>query len=397
MALSDVRIRATKPQAKPYKLGDTGSLYLLVTPTGSRYWRLDYRLTGKRKTLALGVYPTISLSTARSRRDEARALLAGGIDPSTAKKTAKVAAKTSADNTFEVVGREWLEKQHKRFVPAYLARLEARLEADVFPQIGHRPIDAIDAPELLKMLRKVEGRGVIETTRRLKQLCGSIFRYAIVTGRAKRDPSAALKGALKSPGRPRGRKAMPMSEMPSFMAALEKYDGDPRTRLALKLMVLVFVGTNELRAARWCEFENLDGNAPLWRIPAERMKMKVEHLVPLAPQAAAVLRELRELPGSDDSPLLFPSASKEGCMSNNTMLFAMYRLGYHSRASVHGFRTTASTALNEMGFRPDVIEAQLAHQEQNAVRRAYNFAQYLDERRAMMTKWADHLDAIVDD
>jgi integrase len=234
-------------------------------------------------------------------------------------------------------------------------------------------------------------RGVGETVRRLKQLTGSVFRYAIATGRAQRDPSADLKGALKSPGRPRGRKAMPLSEMPRFLAALKKYDGDVRTRLALQLMVLVFVRTNELRAARWCEFENLDDDNPLWRIPASRMKMRQEHLVPLAPQAVAVLRELRDLPNSDDSPFLFPSASREGFMSNNTMLFCVYRLGWHSRASVHGFRVTASTALNEWGFSADAVEAQLAHQEKNAVRRAYNKAQYFPERRAMMIAWADHL------
>jgi len=187
---------------------------------------------------------------------------------------------------------------------------------------------------------------------------------------------------------------MPLDEVPTFLKALEAYDGDQRTRLALRLMVLTFARTTELRAARWSEIENLAGSEPLWRIPAERMKMKREHIVPLAPQAVAVLRELRALPGSDASPFLFPSPSREGYMSNNTMLYALYRMGYHGRATVHGFRSMASTALNEMGFRPDVIERQLAHQEQNAVRAAYNRAEYLNERRAMMKRWADHLDAI---
>ena len=187
---------------------------------------------------------------------------------------------------------------------------------------------------------------------------------------------------------------MPLDEMPTFMHALGAYDGDLRTRLALRLMVLTFARTTELRAARWPEFENLDGNEPVWRIPAERTKMKREHLVPLAPQALAVLRELRELPGSDASLFLFPSASLEKCMSNNTMLYALYRMGYHGRATVHGFRAMASTALNEMGFRPDVIERQLAHEEKNAVRAAYNRAEYLNERRTMMDQWADYIDAV---
>jgi integrase len=204
---------------------------------------------------------------------------------------------------------------------------------------------------------------------------------------AVRDPTA-------TPPPPRGHKAMPLDEVPTFLKALKTYDGDQRTRLALRLMVLTFARTTELRAARWSEIENVDGNEPLWRIPAERMKMKIEHIVPLASQAVAVLRELRTLPGSDASPFLFPSPSRDRHMSNNTMLYALYRMGYHSHATVHGFRSMASTALNEMGFRPDVIERQLAHQEQNAVRAAYNHAEYLNERCAMMKRWADHLDTI---
>jgi integrase len=394
MPLTDTRIRNAKTKSKPYKLSDGGGMYLLIIPHGARYWRLDYRFAGKRRTLALGVYPTVTLSSARSRREDARALLDKNIDPGAAKKATKRVAKLASDNTFEAVAREWLENQRNRLALRYRALLQARLEADIFPQIGSRPITDIDAPELLEMLRKVEKRGVIETAHRLRQLCGQVFRYAIVTGRAKNDLSADLRGALKSAGRPRGHKAMQLDEVPTFLQVLGAYDGDPQTRLALRLMVLTFARTTELRAARWSEFENFDGNDPLWRIPAERMKMKREHIVPLAPQALAVLRELRGLPGSGASPFLFPSASREGFISNNTMLYALYRLGYHSRATVHGFRAMASTALNEIGFRPDVIERQLAHKELNAVRAAYNRAEYLSERRAMMNQWADHLDAL---
>jgi integrase len=394
MPLTDTRVRNAKPTAKSYKLSDGGGMYLLVTPDGARYWRLDYRFAGKRRTLAFGVYPTVTLASARTRREEARALLAKEMDPGAVKKATKRAAKLAAENTFEAVAREWLAKQRNRLAPRYSALVLVRLEADIFPQIGSRHIADIGALELLDALRKVEKRGVIETARRLRQTCGQIFRYAIATGRAKEDPSPALRGALVSPGRPRGHKAMALNEVPNFLSALEAYDGDPRTRLALRLMVLTFARTSELRAARWSEFENLDTNESLWRIPAERTKMKREHIVPLTPQAVAAVRELRVLPGLQASPFLFPSPSREGCMSNNTMLYALYRMGYHGRATVHGFRAMASTALNEMGFRPDVIERQLAHQEQNAVRAAYNRAEYLSERRAMMNRWADYLGAL---
>jgi integrase len=395
MTLTDTRIRNAKPAPKTYKLSDGGGMYLLVTPQGGRYWRLDYRFHGKRRTLALGIYPTVTLASARARREDARGLLSDGLDPSAVKKATERAARVAGENTFEAIAREWIANQRKRLAPRYCALLLARLESDIFPQIGPRPIGDVDAPQLLEALRKVEKRGVVETARRLRQTCGQVFRYAVVTGRANYDPSADLRGALRSPGRTRGHKAMALNEVPNFLSALAAYDGDQRTRLALRLMILTFVRTTELRAARWSEFENLNGTDPLWRIPAERMKMKREHIVPLAPQAVRVLCQLRKLPGSDASPFLFPSPAREGCMSNNTLLYALYRMGYHRRATVHGFRAMASTALNEMGFRPDLIERQLAHEEQNAVRAAYNRAEYLGERRAMMNRWADYLDGLL--
>lgn len=394
MRLTDVRVRNAKPQVKPYKLSDGGGMYLLVKPDGGRYWRMDYRFAEKRRTVALGVYPLVTLSAARTSRDEARRLLGQGVDPGETKKARKRAAKFASENTFEAVAREWITNQRERLAARYSTRLVTRLEADIFPHIGSRPIAEIETPELLEVLRNVENRGVVETARRLRQVCSQIFRYAIASGRAKHDPSAGLRGALKSPGRARGHRAMSLNEVPTFLRALDTYDGGPRTRLALRLMILTFARTTELRAAQWSEFENLEGDEPLWRIPADRMKMKCEHIVPLAPQAVAVLCELRSLPGSDASAFLFPSASRDGYMSNNTMLYALYRLGYHGRATVHGFRAMASTALNEMGFRPDVIEHQLAHQEQNSVRAAYNRAEYLGERRTMMKHWADYLDGI---
>jgi integrase len=335
MKLTDTRICNAKPTTKAYKLSDGGGMYLLITPDGARYWRLDYRFAGRRRTLALGVYPIVTLSDARIRREEARRLLNQNLDPNAVKKATRRAAKLASDNTFEAVARQWLAKQRSRLAPRYCALLLARLEADIFPQIGPRPVADIDAPELLEALRKIEKRGAIETAQRLRQICGQVFRYAIATGLAKFDPSTALKGALGSPGRPRGRKAMALDEVPSFLNALGAYDGDPRTRLALRLMVLTFARTTGLRAARWSEFERLEENEPVWRIPAERTKMRREHIVPLVPQAVALLRELRALPGSGVSSALFPSPSREGCMSNNTMLYALYRMGYHSRATIH--------------------------------------------------------------
>jgi hypothetical protein len=232
MALTDTRIRTAKPKPKPYKLGDGGGMYLLVMPDGARYWRLDYRFAEKRRTLALGVYPTVSLSDARTRREDARGCLAQDIDPNVAKKARKRAAKIAGENTFEAIAREWIANQRHRLAPRYGALLLARLEADIFPHIGSRPIAEVDAPETLDALKKIENRGAIETALRLRQLCGQVFRYAIATGRAKHDPTADLRGALKSPGRPRGHKAMPLDELPTFMHSLGVYDGELRTRLA---------------------------------------------------------------------------------------------------------------------------------------------------------------------
>ncbi|QTL03431.1 integrase arm-type DNA-binding domain-containing protein [Aquabacter sp. L1I39] len=390
MPLTDTAVRNAKGKEKPYKLGDGGWLFLLVNPDGRRYWRLSFRFAGKQKTLALGTYPTVSLAEARKRRDTIKQQLADGIDPSVARQTEKRTAAVAAANTFEQVGREWFQMKQPGWVASYSDRLMSRLEADVFPALGPRPIQDIDAPEVLEVIRKVEARDAIELAKREMQVIGQIFRFAIATGRARRDPTQDLRGALKSPGRPKHHRAMPKEDLLGFLQALAAYDGDPSTRLALKLMVLTFVRTTELRAAQWSEFEGLDGEEPLWRIPAHRMKMRFEHLVPLAPQAVEVLNELRPLCGR--SPHLFPSPSKEGFMSNNTMLFAMYRMGYHGRATVHGFRGVASTWLNEAGFHPDWIERQLAHDERNEVRGAYNSAQYLAGRRQMMRDWADYLD-----
>jgi integrase len=394
MPLTDVKCRTAKGQINPRKLSDGGGLHLLVNADGAKYWRLAYRWHGKQRTLALGVYPAVGLMEARAARDDAKRSLATNVDPSQVKRERKRAAKVATGNTFEAVAREWHENWKNARTPYYAGQILRRLEADVFPMIGRRPIAELEPTELLDMLRKVEKRGVNETARRLKQLVGQIFRFAIVTGRAKRDPSADLKDALRATGGPQHHRAMPLPELPAFLQKLEIYSGEQQTKLALKLVTLTFLRTTELRAGKWNELEDLDGNSAQWRIPAERMKMRLEHLVPLSRQAIAVLRQLRALSGS--SPNIFPSPGREGCMSSNTMLYALYRMGYHSRATTHGFRGLASTILNESNlFNRDWIERQLAHVERNEVRRAYNAAEWMPDRRRMMQWWADHITAMV--
>lgn len=368
-------------------------MHLLVNPDGSKYWRVAYRWHGTQRTLALGTYPSIGLSDARSARDAAKRVLATGRDPSQVKREQRRAAKEGAANTFEAVARDWFEHWKGARVDAYIKRVMNRLEADVFPSIGRRPIAELEPPELLDMLRKVEARGVHDTARRLKQYVSMVFRFGIATSRCKRDPSADLRGALKATGMSQRHKAMPRQDMPGFLHSLEIYEGEPQTRLALNLVVHTFLRTGELRAGKWSEIEDFDGPSPIWRVPPERMKMRREHLVPLSRQALEVLHKLRALSGN--SLLIFPSPGKNGMMSENTMLYALYRMGYHGRATTHGFRAVASTILNKSNlFRSDWIELQLAHVERNKIRAAYNSAQHLPERRKMMQWWSDTIDAI---
>lgn len=386
MPLTDSSCKNAKPSLKAKKMSDSGGLYLEVTPTGSKYWRLKYRFCGKEKRLAFGVYPKVSLKEARDKRDEARKLLASGTDPSQTKKLDKLAQHINAANSFESIAREWHENQALSWTPRHAQYVIKRLEADIFSTLGTRPISNITAPELLAVLKIIEKRGAIDIAHRALQTCGQIFRYAIATSRASRDVAADLRGALKT------RKAehynrLQANELPEFFTKLTEYNGDKLTKLAIHLLVLTFVRTGELRGARWEEV-NLDKAE--WRIPAERMKMRDPHIVPLSTQAVAVIKELEPL--SRHTDFLFPSHAIVKHMSENTILYALYRMGYHSRTTGHGFRGTASTILNEHGFRPDVIERQLAHAERNKVRASYNHAQYLPERREMMQWWGDYLD-----
>ena len=390
MSLSDAKVRNAKPRAKAYKIADGEGLFLLIMPSGSKYWRLKYFFAGKEKLLALGVYPEIGLAEARERRAQARKVLAAGNDPGEAKKEAKRLVILKSANSFEVVAREWFEKRKHEWASTSAHTMLFRLENHILPKLGKRPIADITAPEVLAMIRVVEGQGHAGNWRGvIMQICGQIFMYAIATGRAERNPVPDLRGALKTPVA-KHHSFLNASELPEYLKKLNAYDGNLQTKLALRFLLLTFVRTIELRGAQWKE---IDWEKAEWRIPAERMKMKELHIVPLSSQAIAVLRELEKLSGNRQ--YVFPNEQNPATfMSENTMLYALYRMGYHSRTTGHGFRSTASTILNEHDFRADVIERQLAHDERNTVRAAYNHAQYLPERRKMMQWWADYLDRV---
>ena len=386
--LTDTAVKAAKPRERPYKLADAAGLYLYVTPTGGRLWRLKYRVEGREKTLALGKYPDVGLKEARARRDEARRLKAAGVDPGAARKAEKKSAAAATDGAFEKVAREWHSKASSRWDPDHAAWVWRSLEHDVLPALGHRPIAEIAAPEILAVLRPVEARGALELAGRLRQRVGAVFRYGIATGRCTYNPAGDLRGALAAP-KVTHRAALAAADMPEFMKKLAAYDGHPVTRAALRLALLTAARTLELRGAEWSEF---DVDSATWRVPAARMKTKAEHLIALSPQALAVIEELRPLTGS--GRYLFPHENNPGkLMSENTMLFALYRMGYHSKATVHGLRALFSTVANEAGKDPDVIERHLAHVERNKVRAAYHRAQYLPERRELMRWWGERVDA----
>jgi integrase len=291
--------------------------------------------------------------------------------------------------TFEFVANEWFGINQDRWVETYRCRLRSRLNDDLLTALGGSFIDEIEPLTILSTMRGIEQRGAVESAKRILNMASSIFRYGVATGRCLRDPTADIKGALRPSLPPKRRRALPANEIPSFMRALSGYDGDEVTKLGLKILILTYVRTGELRFAKWSEFENLDGSDPLWRIPAERMKLRRPHLVPLSSQAVSALEALRKLTGK--KPVLFPAPTKSGVISENTLLFALYRMGYHNRATVHGFRATASTVLNEAQFNRDWIEIQLAHCD-GSIRGAYNFAEWLPGRREMMSWWADYLD-----
>ncbi len=390
MPLTDTAIRNAKPIDKQYKLSDDKGLYLLVKKAG-KYFRLDYRFNGKRKTLALGVYPEVKLKDARERRDEARQLLQNDVDPAQHKKETKHLRIEQAANSLEAIAREWFTKSKHIWTEGHSRTIMSRLENNVFPWLGSRPVMAISAPDLLAMLRRIEDRGALETAHRVKQICGQVFRYAIATGRAERDPCADLRGALP-PTKPKHMATIiDPKQVGGLLRAIDGYEGHLVTRCALRLAPLVFVRPGELRHAEWAEINLREAE---WKIPAEKMKMRKPHIVPLSQQVLAVLREIEPLTGR--GRYVFPSPrTTERPMSNNAVLSALRRMDYaKEEMSGHGFRAMASTILHEQGWPTAMIELQLAHAEKNSVRAAYNHAQHLPERKRMMQAWADYLDQL---
>ncbi|GAM09352.1 integrase [Geobacter sp. OR-1] len=390
--LSELQVKNAKPAPKEQKIFDGGGLYLLVTPSGGKLWNFKYRFEGKEKKIALGAYPSITLADARQRREDARKLIANGVDPSEFKKAQKATTLSETENSFEVVAREWHLKFSHTWSEVHSTTLKERLEKDVFPYLGARQIGEIKPPELLAVLRRIESRGALDTAHRIRFMCGQIFRYAIATGRAERDPAADLRGAL--PPVKYGHRAAPTDpvKVAPILRAIDEYEGSFVVKCALQLAPLWFVRPGELRHAEWSE---IDFDNEQFNIPAVKMKMKEPHIVPLSMQAVKVLRELQPLTGS--GRYLFPChRSPLRCMSDNAINAALRRMGFEKHEITgHGFRAMARTILDEvLQFRPDFIEHQLAHAVRDPNGRAYNRTSHLAERRKMMQTWADYLDGL---
>ena len=389
--LTDMACRNATSEGKAIrKLSDGGGLYLWVYADGKKYWRLRYWVNGKEKSLSLGVYPLVTLARARKLTTENRSKLENKLDPSQERKAEKLKSKQSAANSFQAVALEWFNKRLHTWVKSHADDVKRRLEVNIFPAIGKRPIAEIEAPELLQAVQVIEKRGSYDLAHRILQVCGQVFRYGIATGRCSRNLSADLRGAL-TPHVKQHQAAVHQKDLPDLLRAIAGYEqtGDKQTRIALQMLAHTFVRTSELICAEWTEFD-LD-NA-LWVIPSARMKMKTEHVVPLSTQSLSLLAELKMVSLSDK--FLFAGRNRDKPISNNTLLFALYRLGYKGKMTGHGFRAVASTMLNESGFRPDVIERQLAHYERNEVRGAYNRAEYLADRIKMMTWWSDYINSL---
>jgi integrase len=399
--LTDIKIKAIKPQTVAKKVFDGGGLFLLITPSGGKLWHLKYRFGGSEKLLALGAYPQTSLSKARQKRDEAKLLLAEGVDPSATRK-AQLAANTEETGTFEVVAREWHAKFSPTWAPGHADKIIRRLELYIFPWLGSRPIRSITAPEVLTCLRRLEEKGTLDTAHRAKQNCGQVFRYAIATGRADRDPTPDLRGALPAIQKQHYAAITDPAEAGALLRAIDGYKGGFVTLCALKLAPLFFLRPGELRQAEWAEFDLDKGE---WNVPVERLKLRTTeknrrkgefHLVPLAGQAVSILRELHALTGS--GRYVFPSTRTDTRpMSDNTVNAALRRLGYDTRTEMtgHGFRAMARTILDEvLHVRPEIVEHQLAHAVRDPLGRAYNRTTHLPERRKMMQTWADYLDGL---
>lgn len=385
MALTDTTIRKAKPRDAAYRLSDGGGLYLLIAPAGGKLWRWKYRFDSKEKLMSFGSYPDVSLSSARERHLEARKLLATGTDPMAERK----AEKAAAENSFQSIGLAWWQHWQDGMNQRHALQVKRRMEADIFPQIGARPIAAIEAPELVAMVKAIEKRGARDIAKRALETTGQVFRYAIAHGYSRRNPASEIRpGDILKATRKVNYARVDAKELPDLLRAIEVYQGTHVTRLAMKLLALTFVRTGELIGAKWSEF---DLEAGRWDIPAERMKMRTPHIVPLAKQTLEVLETLHTLTGK--SQWLFPGdRNAKKPMSNNTILKGLERMGYKGRMTGHGFRGLASTILHEQGYSHEHIELQLAHAPRNAVSAAYNHALYLEPRARMMQEWADFLE-----
>ena len=392
--LNDMACKRAKPRDKAYKKADTGGLYLFVKPNGTKLWRLKYRFFKKEKLLAIGVYPLFSLAEAREARDAAKKLLAMDIDPMSHKQEGRRKAVRNAQHTFKVVALEWYGKKSKVWSKSHCLHVKRRMDLDLFPHLATRPIADIDAPELLDVLRRIEKRGSLEIVRKVRQVCGGIFRFGIATGTCTRDLAADLKGAFES------RKtvhypALPIDELPGFLAALQRNEARlfNRTRRAIKVLMLTFVRTTELIAATWPEFDLENAQ---WVIPAERMKTRQPHIVPLSRQVIELLKEQQEETGHLNTDWVFPGQVRPADhMSNNTILSAIAALGYRGRMTGHGFRALAMSTIKEkLGYRHEVVDRQLAHAHRSKIDRAYDRAQFLDDRELMMQEFADYIAAI---
>lgn len=389
MKLNARQVDTAKPKDKPYKLADGGGLYLLVNTNGSRYWRLKYRIAGKEKLLAMGVYPDVSLADARSARDKAKKALAAGGDPSENKKDEKESLKTQIKNTFKEIALEWIASKEKKWSAGYASENVVLLTNNVFPKLGERPIAEIKPLELLEILKRIENRGATEQARKVRMRCSEVFRYAIVTGRASYNPAPDLISAMQG-HESKHHPFLIAKELPDFFTALSEYSGSALVVLAARLLILTGLRNVELRGASWQE---IDTENALWEIPLERMKMRRTHLVPLSRQALSLIEQIREITGN--YPMMFPGRNdSRKTMSEASINQVFKRIGYTGKVTCHGFRHTMSTILHEQGYNTAWIETQLAHVDKNSIRGTYNHAQYLDGRREMLQWYADYMEAL---
>lgn len=395
MALTELAVKKAKPLEKQQKISDGGGLYLLIHPNGGKYWQMAYRFEGKQKTLSLGIYPDVGLAQARDRRDDARKLLANEIDPSAVKQAKKASGILLSENSFEIVAREWFIRHAPNWKENHSSKIIARLEKDIFPWIGNIPISDIAAPVLLAVVRRVEARGALETAHRALACCGQVFRYAVATGRAERDPTGDLRGALPPVRKDKHFAAITdPKKVGELLRDIDGYQGSYIVKSAFKLSPLLFVRPGELRRMEWAE---VDLDKSEWIIPAEKMKKGVTHIVPLALQAVEVLREIQPLTGHGKY-VFHGERDHDRPMSDNAIRSALRRMGWaNDEMTPHGFRAMASTILDNMGYKQEWLERQLAHEEPNKIKAAYKREQwrmYLPERVAMMQAWADYLDRI---